>query len=243
MFYLLSWLNLLQLQLLEEQGRSAELESTSRFAATQLEELKELENRAKAVLEEEEEKLRRNIEKAKNMAQDRVKNARPVPQIVARIEELDRIVKQLQGQVVKPEELKLQYDTMHERYNKMHQMSNDLKDEAEELRSAHMRRKDNFKRMRKCFIRLMTYEFEKVLEFRQFKGTVRVDTEAGTLELVVIPHQGTQGLIKNANLSGGERSFTTVAFLYALWKCTSLPFYILDEFDVYMVGNTKTVVV
>lgn len=232
----------LQLKLLEEEGRISELESSRRFAATQLEELKEAENRAKATLEQQEEKLRTAIEKAKNMVQDRIENARPIPDIVARMEELDKSVKRLQGQVVKPEELKLQYDNMNERYTKMKQMCNDLEDEAKELRSAYTRRRDNFKKLRKCCIRLIMYEFENVLEFRQFKGTVNVNTDAGTLDLVVIPHQGTQGLIKNANLSGGERSFTTVAFLYALWKCTSLPFYILDEFDVYMVSSEKSLV-
>lgn len=230
----------MQLKLLEEQGRVSELESSRRFATSQLEELKEAENRAKEALEEQEEKVRTKIENAKNMVTDRIENARPIPQIVARIEELEKSVKRLQGQVLKPEELKLQYDNMNERYNTMKAMCNDLKNEAKELRSAYTRRQDNFKKLRRCCIQLMMYEFANVLEFRQFKGTVKVNTDAGTLELVVIPHQGAQGLIKNANLSGGERSFTTVAFLYALWKCTSLPFYILDEFDVYMVSSRKS---
>lgn len=225
------------MQILEEQGKKAELESSRRFITVRLEKLKESEYKARAVLEEKETIIRTNVEDAIKMFPDKIENARPVPQIMAKIEELEKAVRHIQVQVTKPEELRLQYDTMQERYTKMQHMWNDLRDEAEELRSAYMIRRNDFKRIRKYFIRLMTYEFEKVLEFRHYKGTVRVDTEAGTLELVVIPHQGTQGLIKNANLSGGERSFTTVAFLYALWNCTNLPFYILDEFDVYMVSH------
>lgn len=60
------------------------------------------------------------------------------------------------------------------------------------------------------------------------------------LDLVVVPQHGSQGSTTTANLSGGERSFSTVAFLYALWQCMEFPFYFLDEFDVYMDKLNRT---
>jgi len=37
------------------------------------------------------------------------------------------------------------------------------------------------------------------------------------------------------SLSGGERSFTTLALLLSLWKCVNFPFFCLDEYDVFTV--------
>lgn len=42
-----------------------------------------------------------------------------------------------------------------------------------------------------------------------------------------------------SSLSGGERSYATVAFIMALWDCMELPFYFMDEFDVFMVNYIK----
>lgn len=37
-----------------------------------------------------------------------------------------------------------------------------------------------------------------------------------------------------AGMSGGERSFTTICFLVSCWQLMDMPFYIVDEFDVFM---------
>lgn len=68
------------------------------------------------------------------------------------------------------------------------------------------------------------------------KGQIDINMLEKKLDLVVIPQHGSQGQTNSTNLSGGEKSFSTVAFLYSLWQCMEFPFYFLDEFDVYMVS-------
>lgn len=70
-----------------------------------------------------------------------------------------------------------------------------------------------------------------------FQGELEIDLKNKFVKMIVAPHEGSQGVTKTSNLSGGERSFTTVAFLYSLWQCTDFPFYFLDEFDVFMVSR------
>lgn len=71
--------------------------------------------------------------------------------------------------------------------------------------------------------------------FRNYTAEVIIDDKNKTLELKVIPRDSEiDGAVSNTkSLSGGERSFSTVAFLISLWSCVEHPFYFLDEYDVF----------
>lgn len=75
------------------------------------------------------------------------------------------------------------------------------------------------------------------MKLRDIEGTLNFDSDAGTLDIHAIPRdkECANAVSKTTNLSGGERSYTTVAFLLSLWSCVDHPFYFLDEYDVFTV--------
>jgi structural maintenance of chromosomes protein 6 len=70
---------------------------------------------------------------------------------------------------------------------------------------------------------------------RGYIGEVKIDHKDKHLELSIVPRdKNVQNAVSNTkSLSGGERSYSTVAFLISLWSCVDHPFYFLDEYDVF----------
>ncbi|XP_058823192.1 structural maintenance of chromosomes protein 6-like [Topomyia yanbarensis] len=79
------------------------------------------------------------------------------------------------------------------------------------------------------------HKFNTVMQLRGFVGEIVMDTKNCTLVLSVVPRdKNVSNAVSNTkSLSGGERSYSTVAFLIALWSCVDTPFYFLDEYDVF----------
>lgn len=73
---------------------------------------------------------------------------------------------------------------------------------------------------------------------RNYKAEANINHNQKTLELKVVPRDaGIKGAVSNTkSLSGGERSYSTVAFLISLWSVVDHPFYFLDEYDVFSVS-------
>lgn len=78
--------------------------------------------------------------------------------------------------------------------------------------------------------------FVSYLSFRGFGGSLEFDHKASTLVIHSNPNPSVADGRKRdtSQLSGGERSYSTVALLLALWDTMESPFRAMDEFDVFM---------
>ncbi|XP_063980640.1 structural maintenance of chromosomes protein 6 [Diachasmimorpha longicaudata] len=133
------------------------------------------------------------------------------------------------------DELYEQLDSKKTKYMEVQEVLTGLVATNEEhLQRVESRRRE-YKNMRTEIGGKVGDAFSEALTVRGYKGSLTIDYGSKTLQLEVIP-QNTTGRQQNdtMTLSGGERSYATVSFVLALWECTALPFYFLDEFDVFM---------
>ncbi|KAF6207011.1 hypothetical protein GE061_018249 [Apolygus lucorum] len=78
------------------------------------------------------------------------------------------------------------------------------------------------------------HSFKKILAMRSFVGEININHESKTLSLNVKSDPNVTANTVITTLSGGERSYSMVAFIMSLWENMATPFYFLDEFDVFM---------
>uniref|UniRef100_A0A1A9WHF7 Structural maintenance of chromosomes protein 6 n=1 Tax=Glossina brevipalpis TaxID=37001 RepID=A0A1A9WHF7_9MUSC len=109
-----------------------------------------------------------------------------------------------------------------------------LKISIDSLRASLKHRFDFIKKFKGHMSMLLTMSFEMILRLRNYMGDLVLDHQNKTLKISVIPRDHDTAAVSSASaLSGGERSYSTVAFLISLWSCVDHPFYFLDEYDVF----------
>lgn len=115
--------------------------------------------------------------------------------------------------------------------------------------SLHMR-ESKYQRLHKWLSVIVKYFFKEHLTLRKLEGSISINLEEQTLNIHVekpgssikeSPEKDQKTKKRKVGghhdlimMSGGERSFATVAFIIALWHAIVSPVRILDEFDVFM---------
>ncbi|XP_065365152.1 structural maintenance of chromosomes protein 6 [Calliphora vicina] len=102
------------------------------------------------------------------------------------------------------------------------------------LRKSLKFRFDFLKKLKEHMAVILQLSFSMILKLRDFEGTIDIDHQEKKLKISVVPRDHNKNAVSSTKaLSGGERSYSTVAFLISLWSCVDHPFYFLDEYDVF----------
>lgn len=106
-----------------------------------------------------------------------------------------------------------------------------------ELRISIAERSARWLRFRSEIVARARIQFKYLLMERAFIGKLNFDHVNKELDLLVEPNarnQSERGGRETQTLSGGEKSYSTICLLLALWDAMGSPVRCLDEFDVFM---------
>jgi chromosome segregation ATPase len=107
---------------------------------------------------------------------------------------------------------------------------------SELLKQSFMQRMKMYRRFQRYISARSRINFNYLLSERAFRGKLLIDHKAKLLDVHVEPDETTKSSKGRATktLSGGEKSFSSICLLLALWEAMGAPLRCLDEFDVFM---------
>lgn len=156
--------------------------------------------------------------------------------------DINEIIRKLQSKIKhrtqsddRPEDLQNLIESKTHTLMKNEELFSSVRETLEMLNDSRVKRFRFIKHLKRHMAMKVMFTFQSLLSYRQFTGDISIDHDERQLCLSVCPRDpNIEGSISNTKaLSGGERSFSTVAFLLSLWSCVDHPFYLLDEYDVF----------
>ena len=91
-----------------------------------------------------------------------------------------------------------------------------------------------FNGLRSHVSKMSSLKFLEVQVLNKQNGHLKIDHKEGTLIPVVKLRENESNVSDASGMSGGERSYTTLALLMSLTNSIDSPFTCMDEFDVFM---------
>ncbi|KAG1689644.1 Structural maintenance of chromosomes protein 6 [Nymphon striatum] len=152
--------------------------------------------------------------------------------------EIVQITKQLSNKEKdygNPEEVTKNYYETKEKYKLIKFEVVSRSNWISQLEKAMHERQHRYYRFRQLISMRVKYMFIASLDQANYSGKMEFNHKKQQLHIQVQPLKGIRDLQSDMkSLSGGERSFSLVSFVLALWDAMESPFRILDEFDVFM---------
>ncbi|XP_030832189.1 structural maintenance of chromosomes protein 6 isoform X2 [Strongylocentrotus purpuratus] len=177
------------------------------------------------------------ITKAMEIYPERLKVSRKVSNIDKEIKQITKRIEKEQNMQGDPEVITKLYDEARKNYLKVKKQIKGMRRFVEKLQVILDQRFVVLKDIRSYIAQRTKYYFIAMMSTRGYVGQLIFDHKKEELILKVDPgeSQKAKDVSKDVrSLSGGERSFSTVCLIMALWESVESPFRAMDEFDVFM---------
>ncbi|KAK6188575.1 hypothetical protein SNE40_004723 [Patella caerulea] len=182
-----------------------------------------------------EEELEELVRKATKFCPERVNTNRGFQTLQSEIMQINKTIKNEEKLRGNYEEITKKYKETGDAFRKIKHEVTQLRKFNENMEKIMANRNKQYSKLRQYIALRAKYFFIILLSNRTYQGKMSFNHKEESLEITVMPAiQGGESAKDLKSLSGGERSFSTVCFILALWDAMESPFRCLDEFDVFM---------
>jgi len=177
--------------------------------------------------------------KAKYWSEERIPSRKKVDSLKREVVKMEESLKQ-QEETQEPRDLVTQkFNSLSKVHARAKAQVKYMEETVTFLESMLDARKKGFKQIRSSCSKNINRNFILQLDARNFNGKLVFDHKGHTLTIIVNPDSKVSAAALDLNrdirsLSGGEKSYSSVSLILALWNAMSPPFRVLDEFDVFM---------
>ena len=172
--------------------------------------------------------------KAALIYQEKIVTSRSPRSIEEEILRLDILISKEEEQHGEHERIVTEYHETKERFFQLNKRIRWSKKFLQAIDTYLEERRVAFNRIRTILSLRCAINFNRLLSQRGFFGNIRFKHDEKKLSLIIQPQDISSHPDDVRALSGGERSFSTVCFITALWNVIESPLLFLDEFDVFM---------
>jgi len=190
-------------------------------------------------VEEKVKKLDELVENAKRWSEERISSRKKVDSLKREVFKMEESLKQ-QEETQEPRELVTQkYDSIRKIFERAKAQVQYVDKTVTFLKTMLEKRKSGFKQIRNTTGKFINRNFIVQLNERQYIGQLEFNHREKTLTITVNPDSKSSAAALDVkrdirSLSGGEKSYSSVSLILALWNAMTPPFRVLDEFDVFM---------
>lgn len=175
------------------------------------------------------------VDEKANKSGVRIDSDRTIDEVKTAIARIDQKIKQKCQVNENIDDIQTEFNNIRIQYEQQSELAILITQSLKNLKKTRTERFSLINDLKRNISIRVKFSFQDLLNLRGYKGELKINDAKGILDLIVVPRDSRceNAVSSTKSLSGGERSFTTVAFLISLWKCVDFPFYFLDEYDVF----------